>query len=360
MDKTHRYIKYRVRHSVNKEEIRQRMLVTFDPALSFESYYYLPYIKYANLNAYASIDQYAETYAEKTTPSTQSTQNTQNTQSSQSTQSTQTTQTTQETQSTQSAQQTALTTDYNTLIETLKLYLPENKFAILRLLPATELIQFLSLLDKDQLLNGLQLFTKDKILQFISNIPQEDLLKLLFKIFISKDEILDMLPIKELNHFLSSKKIEKTDLLKIFETLSRTELAQIAEAATGIAQGNKSQVQMLDYLKGLETVQLLDGIKGLEYKKMRGVVSELLKLRPELYMEFNQTPLFEETINVPKTSLIQGMSVLQECQLVNMVSELPQSFLALAVSQINTELLAQILVNNYQNLLSNISINNLV
>ena len=172
--------------------------------------------------------------------------------------------------------------------------------------------------------------------------------------FTSKEQILEMLPIKELNRFLSSKKIVKTDLLKIFQMLSRTELAQLAEAATGQAQGNKSHVQILKFLEGLKTVQLLDGIKGLEYRKMRNIVSGILTLDPTLYSEFNQTSLFEQTLNFPKTSLIGGMGALDESQIIGMLNELPQNFLALVVSQMDTELLSQILINDYQSLLSKV------
>ena len=318
------------------------MIVTFDPSINFEWLYYVPNVKHRNLKAYASIEEYAEAHAQQAS----STQNT----------NMQNTQTVQNTQENQNVQQTKKDiTDYNALIEMLKLNLPENKFAILSLIPASELVQFIQLLNKDQLLSSLKLFTKDKILQFIANIPKEDLLKLLFKIFVSKDQILEMLPIKELNRFLSSKKIAKGDLIKIFQSFSRTELAQIAEAATGIPQGNKSQVQLLKYIEGLKTRQILDGVKGLEYKKMRNVVSEILKLDPSMYMEFSKGSLFELTINFPKTSLIEGMGVLNENQLAEMVSELPQRLMALAVTQIETELLSQILVNDYQNLLGQIT-----
>lgn len=330
------------------------MTVTFDPAITFESYYYLPYVKYRNLRAYASIDKYAEVHAEQTAPSAQSNQNIQNSQGTQTAQSNQNIQNNPGIQNDPGIQKSEITRDYNSLIEELKLYLPENKAAILGLIPYTELIQFLHLLNKDQLLNGLQLFTKEKLLQFISNIPKEDLLKILFKLFTSKEQLLEMLPIKELNRFLSSKKIAKTDILKIFQALSRTELMQIAEASTGITQGNKSHVQLLKILDGLKTSQLLDGIKGLEYKKMRNIISEMLKLNPSLYSEFNQNALFEQTLNFPKTSLIAGMGILDESQLINMLTELPQSFLAIVISQMDTELLSQLFVNDYQNLLSSL------
>lgn len=313
-------------------------MVTLDPNLTFNTgvYYYL--IKNGNVNAYASIDQYAKACAEQQV-------NAQNTQQA---------------NSTQSADKTGqvnnnATTDYATLIENLRLDLPANKLAILRLIPYSELIQFLSLLDKDQLVNGLQLFTKDKLLKFISSIPKEDLLKMLSKLFLSGDKLLEMLPIKELNNFLSSKKIQKNDLIKIFQSMSTTELAQILEATTGIPQGKKSQAELLQALNGLDTPKILDGIKGLEYKKMRVVVSDILKLDPTLYTEFTQGSLFNSTLDFAKTSLVEGMGVLDNDQLIKFLGELPENFIALVATQIDTNLFAQILLNNYQNLLSSLA-----
>jgi len=313
-------------------------MITLDTNLTLYPglYAYLPLIKSKNSKAYSAIDQYSDAQAAKGAPETQNTQSTQETD--------------------KASKTNNITNDYAALIEALKLNIPENKLAILKLIPHLELVKFLSLLNKDELLSGLKLFLKDKLLEFVYHIPKEDLLKMLFKMFISKDQILELMPIKELNHFLSSTKIEKSNLIKIFQSLSTTELAQIAESATGIPQGKKSQGELLQVVKGLDINQITDGIKGLEYKKMRGIISEMLKQDESLYTEFTHESLFKETLNFSKPSLIEGMGVIDSDQLIKFLDKLPDSFLALVVSQIDTELLSKILVNDYQKLLSSISI----
>jgi len=312
-------------------------MITLDTNLTLYSslYYYLPMIKNSNSKAYSAIDQYSDAQASKSTSETQNTQNTQQTDKTDST-----------------TKANSVPTDYSTLIEMLKLNLPENKFAVLKLMPHAELLHFLALLDKDNLLNGLKFFKKEKILQFIGNLPKKDLLKMLSKMYISNDQLVENFSIKELNQFLSSKKLDKSNMLKIFQSLSATELAQMAEATTGVSQGNKSQAQLLKVLGDLNSTQITDGIKGLEYKKMRNITSELLKQDPSLYTEFTQQALFNQTVDFAKTSIIEGMDVLDSEQLIKYLDVLPNNMLALVATQLDTETLAQILVNDYQNLLS--------
>ena len=318
-------------------------MITLDTNLTLYPglYYYLPMVKNSNSKAYSAIDQYSDAQAAKGTKIGQHGQ---------------TIQSAENTQDANAASKVKnVPTDAATLIETLKLEMPESKLAILKLIPHSELLQFLSLLNKEQLLSGLKLFTKEKLLQFVGNLSKEQLLKMLTKMYISTDQILEHFSIKELNHFLSSKKIDKSNMLKIFQSLSKTELAQLAESATGVPQGNKTQTQLFKVIGDLSTAQITDGIKGLEYKKMRGIVSEMLKEDSSLYMEFTQQSLFKQTINFPKSSLVEGMGTIDTDKLIKFLDKLPDNFLALVTTQMDTEILAQILVNDYQNLLSQIS-----
>lgn len=312
--------------------------ITLDGIDIYYAKYYLPLIKAGNSSAYSSIDKYAQQAAE----------------SNSATQTSQTSQT-QNTQQTNSTTQTNnVPNDYSTLMELLKLHLPQNKLEILLQMSHSDLVQFLYLLDKDDLLNGLKFFTKEKLKTFVNNLPKEQLLKMLFSMYTSKEQILDLMPIKELNNFLSSKKIEKSNLIKIFQTLSKTELAQIMESITGTAQGNKSQVELLQGLNGLNAMQLTGGIKGLEYKKMLNIVKHLLKQDETLFQEFSQTELFKRTENFTKSSLIEGMNVLGNDQIIKYLDKLPDNLLSVVLTQIDTSAFAQILISDYQNLLSSI------
>lgn len=308
-------------------------MITLDANLTLYPglYYYLPLIKSKNSKAYSAIDQYSDAQAAKGTPEAQNTQQTDKTNKTNN-----------------------VPTDASALIEMLKLTLPENQVAILKSLPHSEILKFLSLLNKDQLLSGLKLFTKDKLLQFVSNLPKEQLLKMLGKMYISPDHILENFSIKELNHFLSSKKIDKSNMIKIFQSLSKTELTQIAEAATGVSQGTKTQAQLLQVIGGLSATQITDGVKGLDYKKMSGIIAEMLKQDPTLYTEFSQEALFKQTTEFAKTSLVEGMGTIDKDKLIGFLDKLPDNLLALVATQVDTNILAQILIKDYQNLLGQI------
>lgn len=309
-------------------------MITLDPNLTLSKgmYYYLPLLKSKNNNAYSAIDQYTDAQAAKGAPEAEKTEKSNN------------------------VKKAAVTNDYATLIEELKLNLPESKLAILKMIPHAQLLKFLYLFGKDKLLNGFKFFTKEKLLQFIYHIPKEQLIKMLAKLYISMDQVVDQISIKDMNKFLSSKKINKNDLLKIFQGYSSTELAQLAEASTGIPQGNKSHAQLLHFIGDLNTPQITDGIKGLEYKKMRSVVSQMLKQDPTLYTEFSQEALFQQTIDFSKPSLIAGMGVLETEQLVKMLDKLPDNLLSVVVAQIDTNDFAKILVSDFQKLLGSLEI----
>jgi len=298
-------------------------------------YYYLPMVQNQNTKAYSGSDEYSDTKATGTN-STNSTNAASNT------------------NATNNNSKVDIPTDVSTLIEMLKLNLPESKIAILKQIPHSELLQFMYLLDKEQLLSGLKLFTKEKLLNFIANLSKEDLLKMLNKMYISKSHILEAFSIKELNHFLSSKKIDKSQLLKVLQNYSPTELTQIAEAATGTTQGKKTHAQMMDVLNGLSTTQITDGVKGVQYKKMTEIIGGLLEQNPSLYTEFSQEALFLQTNDFAKTTLVEGMGVLDNDMLIGFLNKLPDSFLALVATQVETDDLANILINNYQDLLSQV------
>jgi len=312
-------------------------MITLDTNLTLYPglYYYLPMVQNQNTKAYSAIDQYADTK----TASTDSASSTNATNS---------------TNATDNKPKVEIPTDASALIEMLKLELPESKIAILKQIPHSELLQFMYLLDKDQLLSGLKLFTKEKLLNFISNLSKQDLLKMLNKMYISQSHILEAFSIKELNHFLSSKRIDKSQFLKVLQNYSATELTQIAEAATGTTQGKKTHAQMMDVLNGLDTAQIADGVKGVQYKKMTEIISGLLDQNPSLYTEFSQEALFLQTNDFPKTTLVEGMGVLDNEMLIGCLNKLPDSFLALVATQVDTEDLANILINNYQDLLSQV------
>ncbi|MCK5177211.1 MAG: hypothetical protein KAQ92_05785 [Candidatus Aenigmarchaeota archaeon] len=242
--------------------------------------------------------------------------------------------------------------DFEQLIKDLKLNLPENRFAILMMIPSSELFEMLKLLGKDNLLNGLKFFTKEKLMTFVAHLPKKDLLKMLFSLFTDRKQLIDYLPIKELHKFLTSDKIEKGHFMKIFEMLPKQTLARINGHLTGKSCDNMSKRDLLDQINSFKKYQLVNSLKNLDEKTMRDFVLTLVESFPKLYNEFSHVALFNISEKFARTDLIDSMKVIDSEQIINMLSELPDKLLALTVSQIDPEIFSAILLNNYKDLLA--------
>lgn len=242
--------------------------------------------------------------------------------------------------------------DYEALIEDLKLNLPENRFAILMMIPRSELLQIAELLGKEQLLSGLKFFTKEKLMALIGQLPKRDLLQMLFHLFTDKQQIIEHLPTKELHRFLSSDKIEKGHFLKIFEMLPRETLATIVGYLTGENWDKSAKADMLDRVKDFKKFQLVNGIKKLDERHLRELVTTMTEAYPKLYGEFSHLSLFNVADRFARGDLIESMIVVDSDKILDMLTELPDHLLALTISQIDPEIFAAVLLNNYQDLLA--------
>ena len=282
-----------------------------------------------------AIDKYTEAHAAKGTPQANKAENTQDTKGV-------------------SNFKRKENLDYEQLIEELKLNLPENKFAILMMMPTSELYRLMELLGKEHLLNGLKFFTKEKLLGLISNLPKKDLLKMLFYMFTDKKQLIENLPTKELHRFLSSNKIEKGHFMKIFEMLPKETLSTIAGYLTGQKCDKMTRTNLLEKIEPFKKYQLVNGIKKLDEKTLRSFVTTLTDSFPKLYNEFSHASLFNVSAKFARTDLVESMNVIDNSKIMDMLTELPNNLLALTVSQIDPDVFAHILLNNHKDLLASL------
>jgi len=244
--------------------------------------------------------------------------------------------------------------DFAQLIEDLRLNVSENRFALLLLLPRSELFEMLQLLGKDQLLNGLKFFSKEKLMALIGGLPKEDLLKMLFTMFTNPNQLIENLPTKELYHFLRSDKIDKGQFMKTFELMPKENLSTIAGYLTKKNCDKMDKRELLHTIKQFEKFHLVDGMRKLDEKSLRNFVTTLTESNPKLYSEFSHLALFNVADRFARTDLIESMMNIDDSKIMNMLSELPDKLLALTVSQIDPQVFAALLLNNYQDLLTDL------
>jgi len=312
-------------------------MITLDTNLGINSsfYYLLQKLRRKHGLSNRTIDKYTETHATKGTPEANKSE---------------------KTKETDEASNVKLkeNLDFEQILEDLRLNLPQNRFAILLMMPNSELLQMLELLGKDKLLNGLKFFTKEKLMGLIANLPKRDLLKMLFHLFTDRDQLIENLPTKELHKFLTSNKIEKGHFMNIFEMLPRQNLSVIAGYLTGKNCDKMSRPDLLKDIESFKKYQMVNGIKKLDEKTLRNFVTNLTESFPKLYNEFSHVSLFNVSARFARTDLIDSMAVIDNDKIMDMLTELPDKLLALTVSQIDPEVFSHLLLNNHKDLLANL------
>lgn len=317
------------------------MYVNFDVNLGMPSNFYYLLLKLRKKYGYASsaIDGYTNAYAANGVPQSNKTN--------------ETAQTSQVGDANQvNDPNLKANIDYYQLIEDLKLYLPENRFAILLMLPYAELMQMLNFLDKGQLVNGLRFFTKEKLLTLVGRLPKKDLLKMLFQMFTNRKQLIENLPTKEIMGFLSSNEIDKKHFMKIFEMMPKETLSQIAGYLTKKDCKKMSKKELMEEIRPFKKFHIVDGLKKLDEKTLRGFVTDLCETFPKFYNEFSHGALFDLTAKFARTDIVDSMIVLDNEKILEMLAQLPEKLIALTASQINYEVFAQILLADYKDLLA--------
>ena len=89
------------------------------------------------------------------------------------------------------------------LVEDLDLRDPKNRYAIIKLMKQSEIMQLIPLLAKKAMLKGMKFFTKDKLSIILSYLPEEMLAKVLQTMY-SPKEIMELMNMNEKNPFLYS------------------------------------------------------------------------------------------------------------------------------------------------------------
>ena len=239
------------------------------------------------------------------------------------------------------------------LAKLFKLSSPENKFAILSNLSDHDLKELVPLLDKSDLVYGLNFFTKDKLLKLMDDLPKEQLLKVVFEMF-SPEQVMQMMPDKEMDKFLQSYELDKNMVLKNLKALPPEMLAQIIEAATGKPVQSMEQMDLLKELSTLPPEKYKDAMTAIPRQRKRELILQLTKEKPELFQLFSNEAYVKMISNKEKPDIVKSCKALDPEQLVKMISQLPQDLLAVVMTQMDTEKFAAMLIKNYKDILSQI------
>lgn len=241
--------------------------------------------------------------------------------------------------------------DFHEIVKALKMHLPESRLAALRLMNHDDLVKLLYMMDKKDLLIGMKFFTKKKLVNFINNLPKQDILKMLMQLF-SKEQLIAMMPAKELSKFMDSTKIDHNSLLKVCKRLPPHILAQIYEAATGSSASGMNNKELLQKVCGMKQNLLVDGIKSLSTKELTKIVSQLLDMNKDLFKEFSTSALVAPFEKMHKTSIIQSMTALEPQQIIKMLGELPNDLLSQVGTLLDPSKFSDVMESQHQDILA--------
>lgn len=226
----------------------------------------------------------------------------------------------------------------------------QNKFLLLRLLPRMEVFELLLMLDKEQLLYGLMYLPREQLLFLIMQLPKELLIRMLLYLMPLED-LIKMMPSRELFAILKNRRLETKDLIRAFKFMPEKYLQFILMKMTQKPLDKLQKGEMLAMFKQFRKRQIIDGMQMLPFKALQPLVHSLVEDDPELLLSVSTAFMYKMMDRVPKANLVDACRVLPDDLILDFLSQLPDQFLAMVAEQIDDSVFEQYLMSEQQNLL---------
>jgi len=303
--------------------------------------------------------------------------------------------------------------DPDQLVKLFKLSDASNRYAILKNLSEKDLKGLLPLLEKEDLAAGLNFFTKDKLLDLVEQLPKDQLVKYVSQMF-SKEQIMKLMPEKEMDKLLQSQDLDKNLVLKHLKDIPPAVLSQMLEAATGqqamgqqagadqqsdsssgqsndqtqamaasaamansgamaasssanmqsfdtTSSGNSGsgigspeQTDLINKISQLSPSQYKDALTSMPEDMKRGFIHSMGKDDPKIYELFSASAYTGLLKQKEKPDLVKSATALEPEQLMKMIKELPKDLMAVVATQIDPAKFADVLASKYQDVLKKV------
>lgn len=240
------------------------------------------------------------------------------------------------------------TSGYNAknLVEDLDLTDPKNRYAIIKQMKQSEIMQLIPLMEKKALLTGMKFFTKEKLSVILSYLPEEMLAKMLQTMY-NPEQIMEMMPIQTVRKFLTNNKIDKKNIFKYMEEqMKPQELKEMYKEATGKDIGTNNKTEMVGKFEQLNPMLFNDALQSMNPKHAKGMAAFVIEQQPELLQEFSGLQMSHCFDKSTKSELIAGMESLDNEVLGKIAENLPPQLLEQVVTQIDPEVFAEKLLTD--------------
>ena len=242
----------------------------------------------------------------------------------------------------------------NTLIQSYKLDEPGNKFNIISQIPQQKQPELLEYLEDDDLRLGLNFFSQEQLLKLIEEYaPIEEVVNAAMVCF-TLPKIMEMMPDKELNNFITNKDLDPEFLTKTLEKMDPEVLAAMIETATGMPVFEEKSDKLMKMLKEMDDDTYQEALIAMNPDAKRQMVMMMYQKDEEVMQLFPADAYTSMLGTLEKNDMMPCVSAFQTESLINMNAELPSELMSIVLTQIDPKDFAKILIKDYPDLLAQI------
>ncbi len=231
-----------------------------------------------------------------------------------------------------------------------------NRFLIIQNLSQDDLSELLQYLNNEDLIWGLKYFSPDKLVELMQELPQEELLKIVLEKF-PTDTIVSCMEQKELDDFLNNEKVERKDIMNVFEQLQPDQFKALMSQIFGAqAQDITNRDKIMSTLEGLDDKAFMNTIDKFNDDGKKFIVWNLINNDEKLIKEFSNETLARPFSFLEKGDILTSLNDLDEEFVRPMVEELPADLIQIIATQIDPGMFAKVLVEDYADILKDIGL----
>ncbi len=229
----------------------------------------------------------------------------------------------------------------------------QNRYLIIRNLSPSDLQELMKYLSNEDLVRGLQFLTMNKLMELMSQVPQEELLKLVFEKF-GLDEIISLMPKEELDGFLENTKVERKAIMNIFEKMREDELQKLMMQVMGTEIQGMKKEQIITTVSEMENSEFNNMVSSFNENSKRFLVANLIVNDNKLVKELSPESLIRPFALDGKEEILKSVEKLDPKFILPMMKELPDNLLQVVATQIEPDVFAEVLVDNFSDILKEI------
>ena len=242
------------------------------------------------------------------------------------------------------------------LVRVFQLMNPENRYQIISNMCYTDKMKLMAMLEKGEMLMGLRFFQKDKLLQMLEKVDKEKLFNVVLQKF-SLEDFMKMIPEEFQDKFFDQKKVTPAKIMKGVQYLEPEKMARMIENVTGVPQQGKDKKELMQTMTMMKPEVFKDAVKSLEQEEKAFVMYKMIQDDPKIIQELDTQAFLIPLAQLQKNDLIESMGVLEEEDLLGMLSELTDDLMAVTATQLDPEKFAQMLATDFADILGDIGAN---